>query len=113
MNYLSSNIKFLRQNNNLTQEQLSKIVKKSRTLVCQWESDDREIRIEDIVTLSDYFNIPMEYLVCRDLRKEEQNNKELKLYFDKNLDILTEGDKEIIKTVINQRKENINRNNMN
>ena len=43
MNFLSTNIKFLRQKNGLTQEDISKIVGKSRVLVSQWESDEREI----------------------------------------------------------------------
>ena len=55
MNYLSSNIKYLRLSKNLTQEQLSKIVDKSRVLISQWESDSREITTEDIIKLSDYF----------------------------------------------------------
>ena len=53
MNYLSTNIKFLRQERKLTQEDIAKIVDKSRVLVSQWESDDREITTEDIIKLSD------------------------------------------------------------
>ena len=109
MNFLSTNIKFLRQNSGLTQEDLAKIVGKSRVLVSQWESDDREITTEDIVKLSDYFNLPMDALVGKDLRVEKNNFDELDILFDKNKDILTESDKNIMKTIITERRKQIDR----
>ena len=66
MNYLSTNIKHLRQQRRLTQEELASTVGKARSLVSQWESDDRGITTEDIIKLSDYFNIPMDTLVGKD-----------------------------------------------
>lgn len=109
MNFLSTNIKFLRQKNNLTQEDISKIVGKSRVLVSQWESDEREITTEDIIKLSDYFNIPMDALVGKDLRFENNSFDELEVLFSKNKDILTEEDKEYIKFIIEKRKREIDK----
>ena len=107
MNYLSTNIKFLRQSKNLTQEDLANIVGKARSLVSQWESDDRDITTEDIIKLSNYFNIPMDTLVGKDLRIEEEGFDELELLFNKNKDILSEDDKETIKFVIEKAKRKI------
>lgn len=108
MNYLSSNIRFLRQQNNLTQEQLAKIVNKSRVLISQWESDDREITTEDIIKLSDYFNVPMDALVGKNLKNNEVKNfNELELLFDKYKDILSKSDEEHIKFIIEQRIKEI------
>ena len=109
MNYLSKNIKFLRQKNGLTQEELAKIVGKSRVLISQWESDDREITTEDIIKLSDYFNVPMDSLVGKDLRNQSDSLDELDILFDKNRDILTEADKNIMKTIISERRKQIDR----
>lgn len=110
MNYLSTNIKYLRQINNLTQEDVAKIVGKSRVLVSQWESDDRDITTEDIIKLSDYFNLPMDTLVGKDLRLSNSNNyDELEILFDKHKDILTEDDKEYIKFIIEKRKKEIDK----
>lgn len=109
MNYLSSNIKFLRQKNNLTQEDISKIVNKSRVLVSQWESDAREITTEDIIKLSNYFNIPMDSLVGKDLRIKDNDFDELELLFNKNKDILTEDDKETMKFIIEKRRREIDK----
>jgi len=111
MNFLSSNLKFLRNKNNLNQEDIAKIVGKARSLVSAWESDDRDITTEDIIKLSDYFGITMDTFVGKDLRIKTENNgfDELELLFDKHKDILTESDKAVIKTIIEQRKKEIDK----
>ncbi len=107
MNFLSTNIKYLRQQNKLTQEELAKIVKKSRVLVSQWESDYRDITTEDIIKLSDYFNISMDTLIGKDLKLSTSNQDDLELLFQKNKDILTNDDKEYIKFIIEKRKKEV------
>ena len=109
MNYLSTNIKYLRQQRGLTQEELANTVGKARSLVSQWESDDRGITTEDIIKLSDYFNIPMDTLVGKDLRIENNSLDELDILFDKNKDILTESDKNIMKAIITERRKQIDK----
>ena len=109
MNYLSTNIRFLRQQNNLTQDDISKIVNKSRVLVSQWESDEREITTEDIIKLSNYFNLPMDVLVGKDLRVKNNEFDELELLFSKNKEILTKDDKEMIRFMIEKRKKEIDK----
>ena len=105
MNYLSTNIKFLRQQKGLTQEDISKIVNKSRVLVSQWESDERYITTEDIIKLSNYFNVPMDNLVGKDLRTKDENTyDETNVLFDKYKDLLTDDDKETIRFIIEKRK---------
>ncbi len=109
MNFLSTNIKFLRQKNGLTQEDISKIVGKSRVLVSQWESDEREITTEDIIKLSDYFNVPMDLLVGKNLRIKDNTFDETEILFDKYKGILTDDDKETIKFLIEKRKREIDK----
>lgn len=110
MNYLSTNIKFLRQQKGLTQEDISKIVNKSRVLVSQWESDERDITTEDIIKLSNYFNVPMDNLVGKDLRTKDENTyDETNVLFDKYKDLLTDDDKETIRFIIEKRKREIDK----
>lgn len=109
MNFLSTNIKFLRLKKNLTQEDIAKIVGKSRVLVSQWESDERDITTEDIIKLSDYFNIPMDHLVGKNLRLENNSFDELEILFDKHKDILTDDDKETMKFIIEKRKREVDK----
>lgn len=110
MNCLSKNLRYLRIKNNLTQEDVGKIVNKSRVLISQWESDEREITTEDIIKLADYFNVPIDYLVNKDLRMKENNEMDqFEILFDKHKDILTDDDKEYIKFIIEKRKKEIDK----
>ena len=110
MNFISSNIRFLRLQKGLTQEELASIVNKSRVLISQWESDSREITTEDIIKLSNYFNVPMDTLVGKDLRINENNSyDETDVLFDKYKNVLSESDKNIIKTIIEERKRQIDK----
>jgi len=109
MNYLSTNIKYLRQQRGLTQEDISKIVNKSRVLISQWESDERDITTEDIIKLSDYFCVPMDALVGKDLRLNQNYFDEFEILFDKYKDILTEDDKEHMRFIIEKRIRDIDK----
>ena len=112
MNYLSTNIKYLRLSNKLTQDDISKIVGKSRVLISQWESDEREITTEDVIKLSNYFNIPMDKLVGVDLRLLNESEKiqtKNEILFNKSKDLLTESDWNIINAIIEQRKKEIDK----
>lgn len=110
MNFLSKNIKFLRQQKKLTQEGLANIVGKTRSLISAWESDDREISTQDIIKLSDYFDVPMDTLVGQDLSlKDSSSFDELEILFSKNKDLLTDEDKEYIKFIIEKRKREIDK----
>ena len=109
MNYLSTNIKYLRMQKDMTQEELAKVVDKSRVLVSQWESDSREITTEDIIKLSNFFNVPMDALVGTNLTLGEKTFDELELLFSKNKDILTEDDKAYIRFIIEKRRNEIDK----
>lgn len=107
MNYISSNIKYLRQQNGLTQEELANYIGKSRVLVSQWESDSREITTEDIIKLSDKFNIPMDTLIGKDLRNNENNHiDEIERLFNKAKPHLSPDDEETIKFIMNKTIKN-------
>ena len=107
MNYISNNIKYLRLQNGLTQEELANIVDKSRVLISQWESDSRGITTEDIIKLSNYFNIPMDSLVGKDLRNNNNSNlDEIEKLFNKAKPHLSSDDEETIKFIMNKTIKN-------
>ena len=102
-NYISNNIKFLRLQKGLTQEELATVVNKSRVLISQWESDSREITTEDIIKLSDYFNIPMDELVGKDLRNQTQKPlSQREVLFNKTKNIISDNDWETIEFIMNK-----------
>lgn len=53
---LGDNIKRCRKLNNLTQEELAKIVGMSKTTVVLWEKGERDPQTKELKKLSDYFN---------------------------------------------------------
>lgn len=56
----------LRNNAGLTQEQLAKNLNISRDSVNSWENDsDRLPAIDKLVLLADFFNVSVDYLLCR------------------------------------------------
>ena len=110
MSYLSKNIKYLRQKNNLTQEDFGKIVNKARSLISAWESDDREISTEDIIKISNHFFVSMDDLVSKDLSIEDNKMQdELDVLFSKYKDKLSDSDKEYIKFIIERTKKEIDK----
>ena len=108
MNYLSKNIKYLRIQRKLTQEDVGKIVGKGRSLISAWESDDRDITTEDIIKLSEYFNVSMDDLVGKNLQLNNNNPPdEFETLYKKHKDLLTNDDKETMIFLIKKRiKEN-------
>jgi len=112
MNFLSTNIKYLRQKKGLTQEDLAKIVGKSRVLVSQWESDERDITTEDIIKLSEYFCVSMDALVGKDLRIKEKENiiSKTEILFNKTKDILSDDDRATIEFIMNKTINNYEKN---
>lgn len=111
--YLPSNIKYLRLLNKKTQEEIGQICNKTNTAVSNWEKGIREPDALDLSALSSYFNVSIDDLMLKDLRKYNKNEvssfDELELLFDKNKDVLTDDDKEYIKFIIEKRKKEIDK----
>ena len=55
-------LKNLREENNLTQEQLADILHINRVQYCQYENDYFNIPIKHIISIADYYNISLDYL---------------------------------------------------
>ncbi len=71
-------IKFLRERNNLTQEELAKKVPVTREAVSKWETGRRILNIETLLILSNIFNVSIESL----LSGGESDNAMINLYKD-------------------------------
>ena len=56
-------IKDLREEKNLTQEQLADALRVNRVQYCQYENDYFNIPIKHIISLADYYNISLDYLL--------------------------------------------------
>jgi len=63
MSTFGSRLKELRLENNMTQEQLGKLLKKSKNNISQYERDIRQADDETKKIIADYFNVSIDYLV--------------------------------------------------
>lgn len=63
-------IRDLREDNDLTQEYMSKILTVSQRTYSRYENDDRAIPIEVMSKLADYYGTSVDYLIGRTNIKE-------------------------------------------
>lgn len=67
-NHFSTNLKFLRNKNNMTQNELAKRLNKDYSTIGKWELGQRNPVMADIIKISEIFNITIPELVGADLR---------------------------------------------
>lgn len=53
---------FLREEKDLTQEDMGKILNVSRVAISQWENGKEIIPLEKLNTYSNYFNVSLDYI---------------------------------------------------
>jgi transcriptional regulator with XRE-family HTH domain len=99
----------LRNNKNITQKELAKILKISESAIGMYERDEREPSFEIVRILADYFHVSTDYLLCRTDNPNyisDQENENL-FFFDK--EGLTDEDIEYLKQSIEIMKERARR----
>ncbi len=70
---LSEKIYMLRKKNDLSQEELAEKIGVSRQAISKWESGTSLPEIEKLISLSEYFNVSIDYLV-----KEQAEDEQIK-----------------------------------
>lgn len=68
MEYLSKRLKELRNSKGLKAEELAEILGVSRRVIFMYEKNETKPSLEVLVKISDYFNVPIDYLVGREER---------------------------------------------
>lgn len=72
----SDRLKALREDHDLTQSELSKKLKISRTALSNYETGFREPNLEILISIADYFNVTLDYLLGRtNINKPFKNKK--------------------------------------
>lgn len=108
--FFNKNLKYIRQQRGLSQQEIADKLKLDRSTISRWENNDMDATVENAIQVADIFNVPLADFVGKDLSILSNNNfSELELLFDKNKDILTEDDKEYIKFIIEKRKKEIDK----
>lgn len=58
-------IKDLREDNDLTQKEIAKILMCDQSLYSKYERGEREIPLSLLIKLADYYGTSLDYLTCR------------------------------------------------
>lgn len=91
-NKFSENLKKIRKDNNLSQEQLADELGVSRQAISKWESSAAYPEMDKIITLCDRFNLNIDDLLHKDIREvkgEEESKKNINKYVDDFLSFIT------------------------
>lgn len=68
--FLAENIKFLREKNRMSQEDMAILLGfKHKSSVCLAEKGECQLSVENLMKISNYFSVTMDELVKTDLRK--------------------------------------------
>lgn len=89
----SENLKKLRKEKNLSQEQLAEELGVSRQAISKWESATAYPEMDKIIALCDKFNVNIDDLLHNDIKevkKEEESNKKLNNALDDFLKFITD-----------------------
>lgn len=62
-NNFSNNLKHFRIQNNMTQEELGKMLNKDYSTIGKWENGTRSPIMEDVIKISQIFNVSLEKLI--------------------------------------------------
>ena len=91
-NKFSENLKKIRKDNNLSQEQLADELGVSRQAISKWESAVAYPEMDKIITLSEKFNLNIDDLLHKDIREvkgEEESKKNINKYIEDFLNFIT------------------------
>ena len=64
-------IRDLREDNDLTQKQIAEYLMCDQSLYSKYERGEREIPLNLIIKLADYYNVSLDYLVGRSAKQEK------------------------------------------
>lgn len=102
----AKNLKYYMQIHEKDRNDICNILDIPYTTLSDWLNAKKYPRIDKIEMLANYFNIEKSDLIER---KNRDTFDELDILFDKNKDILTESDKNIMKAIITERRKQIDK----
>ena len=94
MNNLSKNLKKIRKDNNLSQEQLADKLQVSRQAISKWESGSAYPEMEKILQICKEFDVNIDDLLNKDIREikdEEESKNNINKYIEDFLNFITDS----------------------
>ena len=67
MHYLGKNMRYLRKQMSKTQSEIASLIKKGQTTIGNWENGISEPNLDELLIISNFFDIPLDILIKIDL----------------------------------------------
>ncbi len=71
-NFTNSNVKYLREVNNISQSKMSKELNINQSTLAKWENGTRQITLDWAIKISNYFNITVGDFISKDFIHNNQ-----------------------------------------
>lgn len=68
--YLNTNLSYLRKSKGLTQDEVARVIGKTRSAVGLYETGYREPSLENLIKMAEYFSVSIDDLLLKDLRPQ-------------------------------------------
>lgn len=76
---MKTRIRDIREDKELTQEEVSKILNITQVAYSYYELNKRSIPLESLCKLADYYNVSVDYLLYRTEKRNYRSNKKIAL----------------------------------
>lgn len=84
-------IKFLREELNMTQQELANKINGAKSTIAMYEKEDRKPSMEVLLKLSEIFNCSIDYLLCKtDIRNYDKDEQEFRYAYHKEIEGMSE-----------------------
>lgn len=71
MHFLGKNLRYLRKQSSRTQSEIASLIQKGQTTVGNWENGISEPSLNELMIISNYFDIPLDTLLRVDLAETQ------------------------------------------
>ena len=84
-------IKFLREELNMTQQELANKINGAKSTVAMYEKEDRKPSMEVLLKLSEIFGCSIDYLLCKtNIRNYDRDEQEFRYAYHKEIEGMSE-----------------------
>ena len=75
MHYLGKNLRYLRKQMSKTQSEIASLIKKGQTTIGNWENGISEPNLDELLVISNFFDIPLDALIKLDLAESNMAHR--------------------------------------
>lgn len=95
-------IRILREENNITQEELARKLGKSKGIISLYEKEDRKPSLEILIKLSEIFGCSIDYILCKTDTRNPQKIEldDIDIAFASGVKGLNDENKETLKNIM-------------